>query len=168
MNSEPASDRGRAGMMIKILWPGQTKERDFRSLEADRLARINRLAPCRLIVTREARGLSERLGDRIREIEAQGLEKHIKDDYIICLVDRGREMSSAEFARFLQRQEHSSGRPLAFVVGGFLGLADRLVARADVRLSLSRLTFSHELCRLVLLEQIYRSLTILRGRSYAK
>ena len=108
------------------------------------------------------------IAERIKTIEAEGLEKHIKDDYIICLIDKGREMSSTDFARFIQERGETSGRPLAFVAGGFLGLAERFLDRADLRLSLSRMTLSHELCRLVLLEQIYRSLTILRGLSYAK
>ena len=155
-------------MTLKILWPGQTKNRESRRLEESYLERINRLAPCRLIVTREARGLPERFAERIKTIEAEGLEKHIKDDYIICLIDKGQEMSSTDFARFIQERGETSGRPLAFVAGGFLGLAERFLDRADLRLSLSRMTLSHELCRLVLLEQIYRSLTILRGLSYAK
>jgi 23S rRNA (pseudouridine1915-N3)-methyltransferase len=155
-------------MTLKILWPGQTKNRESRRLEESYLERINRLAPCRLIVTREAKGLPERFAERIKTIEAEGLEKHIKDDYIICLIDKGREMSSTDFARFIHERGEVSGRPLAFVAGGFLGLAERFLDRADLRLSLSRMTLSHELCRLVLLEQIYRSLTILRGLSYAK
>jgi 23S rRNA (pseudouridine1915-N3)-methyltransferase len=61
-----------------------------------------------------------------------------------------------------------AGRPPAFVIGGFLGLADRITEGADLRLSLSRLTFSHELSRVILLEQVYRALTIIRGRHYAK
>lgn len=77
-------------------------------------------------------------------------------------------MTSAEFARFLAEREASGRRSLAFVVGGFLGLAERLLDRADLRLSLSRMTLSHELCRVVLLEQVYRSLTLMKGRSYAK
>ena len=61
-----------------------------------------------------------------------------------------------------------SGKPLAFVVGGFLGLADRIRDRADLTMSLSRMTFSHELARVVLLEQVYRALTVVGGRHYAK
>jgi 23S rRNA (pseudouridine1915-N3)-methyltransferase len=155
-------------MRINVLWPGRTRSPEFRRLEEGYLERINRMAPCRLIVTREARGFPESRPDRILDFEAEGLEKHFKDDYIICLIDKGRDMSSPEFARFLRQREADSGRPPAFVAGGFLGLAERLLARADLKLSLSRMTFSHELSRVVLLEQIYRSLTILRGRSYAK
>ncbi len=76
-------------------------------------------------------------------------------------------MTSVEFARFLAARDRD-GRRLGFVVGGFLGLAERILRRADLRLALSKMTMSHELCRAVLLEQVYRSLTILQGRRYAK
>lgn len=131
------------------------------------LARIRRLEPCDLVETKEVRGLEDRYAERIKEIEAKNLEKHLEDDYIICLFDEGREMSSKDLARFLEKRL-STSRGATFVVGGFAGLAERITKRADLLLSLSRMTFSHELCRLVLLEQIYRALTIMKGKHYAK
>lgn len=126
------------------------------------------MVPCRLIETQEARGLNERWTDKIKEIEAQGLEKHLKDDYIVCLFDEGKEMNSREFTRFMEKRCVHSARALTFIIGGFLGLASRIVERADISLSLSKMTFSHELSRVVLLEQIYRSLSMMKGKSYAK
>lgn len=123
---------------------------------------------CELIETKEARGIPEKYPEKIKEIEALGLEKHLKDDYIICLFDKGREMKSEQFARFLEKTALDYPHSLTFVVGGFLGLADRIIQKADYLLSLSRMTFAHELTRVVLLEQVYRSLTILKGRKYAK
>ena len=105
---------------------------------------------------------------RSRTSRRAGFEKHLDGAYVICLEDRGKEMTSDEFARFLRGRERESGTPLAFVVGGFLGLADRIAERADLKMSLSRMTFSHELARVVLLEQVYRALTIVGGRHYAK
>ncbi len=121
-----------------------------------------------MIETKEARGFSDKNGQKIKEIEADALEKHIKDDYIICLFDRGKEMNSEEFARFLEQTGTNAAGCITFVIGGFLGLADRILKRADLLLSLSKMTFSHELTRVILLEQIYRSLTIMKGRHYAK
>jgi len=121
-----------------------------------------------LVETKGTRGLTERAAAKILDIEAQGLEKHLANDYIICLFDRGQEMTSEELAVLLNTVGGETARPVAFVVGGFLGLADRILRRAQKRLSLSRMTLSHELCRVVLLEQVYRSLTIMKGRSYAK
>jgi 23S rRNA (pseudouridine1915-N3)-methyltransferase len=155
-------------MRLKILWPGRTKSPAVRDLEAFYLGRIRDLAPCEIIVTEAARGLDERAGKKILEIEAKGLEKRLKDDYIVCLFDQGQEMNSQEFGRFMSEREASGVRTLAFLVGGFLGLSGRLIERAGLRLSLSRMTLSHELCRAVLLEQIYRGLSITKGRSYAK
>lgn len=155
-------------MRLKFLWPGKTKSPELRGLQGFYEARIKSLAACEIIETREARGLGEKQAGKIKDLEAKGLEKHLDGAYVICLEDGGKEMTSPEFARFLGARERDPGKPLAFVVGGFLGLADRLAARADLRLSLSRMTFSHELARVLLLEQVYRALTVLGGRHYAK
>jgi len=155
-------------MRLKILWPGKTRNREIRGLQESYIQKINRLEKCEVIETREARGLEEKFSKKIKEIEAEGLEKLFGDDYIICLSDRGEEMSSDEFSRFLEELTSRSSRVITFVVGGFLGLEERIVKKAHCLLSLSKMTFSHELTRLLLLEQIYRSLTILKGRHYAK
>jgi 23S rRNA (pseudouridine1915-N3)-methyltransferase len=155
-------------MRLKVLWPGKTRNVDMKNLQDYYLHRINQIERCELIETKEVRGVSEKDRERIKEIEAQDLEKHFKEDYIICLLDRGKEMSSEEFAQFLSRTSESSARAVTFVVGGFLGLAERVLDRADSLLSLSKMTFSHELSRIMILEQIYRSLTIARGKQYAK
>jgi 23S rRNA (pseudouridine1915-N3)-methyltransferase len=153
---------------LKILWPGRTRNSDIKKLQDDLLKKIGHLNKCELIETKEAKGIDERFENKIMDIEAQGLEKHFDNDYIICLSDRGKEMSSKEFACFLEKLTSHSTRAAAFVLGGFLGLDKRIIQRADFLLSLSKMTFSHELIRLILLEQIYRSLTIMKGQHYAK
>jgi 23S rRNA (pseudouridine1915-N3)-methyltransferase len=155
-------------MRLKFLWPGKTKSPELRGLQGYYESRIKSLAACEVVETRTARGLEEKLAVKIKDFEARGLEKHLDGAYVVCLDDQGREMTSDEFARFLRGRRSESGRPLAFVVGGFLGLADRLVERADMKLALSRMTFSHELARVLLLEQVYRALTVVGGRHYAK
>jgi len=155
-------------MKLKILWPGKTRNGSLKELQDLYLKKINKLESCDLIETKEARGLPERVEKKILAKEAQGLEKHIKDDYIVCLFDKGKEMNSEEFAHFLEEKGANSARPITFVVGGFLGLADEILKKAHVLFSLSKMTFSHELTRIILLEQIYRSLTIKHGRQYAK
>jgi len=155
-------------MRLRFLWPGKTKDPEFRGLQGLYEARIRTLATVEIIETREARGLQEKHAGKIKDLEARGLERHLDGAYVICLDDHGKEMTSGEFARFLRSRESESGRPLAFVVGGFLGLAERVLERADMTMSLSRMTFSHELARVVLLEQVYRALTVVGGRHYAK
>jgi len=155
-------------MKLKVMWPGKTRNKSLKDIQRIYLEKINRLENCSLIETKEARGFTDKYGQKIRGIEADALEKHIKDDYIICLFDRGMEMSSEEFARFLEQTGSSAPGCITFIVGGFLGLAERILKRADLLLSLSKMTFSHELTRIILLEQVYRALTIMKGRHYAK
>jgi 23S rRNA (pseudouridine1915-N3)-methyltransferase len=77
-------------------------------------------------------------------------------------------MSSMEFAKFLEKLSISSPKDLVFVVGGYAGLDEKIIKRANFLLSLSKMTFTHELSRVILLEQIYRAFSIIRGRKYAK
>ena len=155
-------------MKLKILWPGRTRNREIKNLQDDYIKKIGHLNRFELIETKEARGMDERYENKIMDREAQGLEKHFNNDYIICLSDKGKEMNSKEFARFLEKLASHSSRAVTFVVGGFLGLDKRIIQKADFLFSLSKMTFSHELIRLILLEQIYRSLTIMKGQRYAK
>ena len=152
---------------LRILWPGRTRSREWKALQEFYLVRIRQLEPCELVEVKEAKGLEDWQAEKIMQIEAKNLEKHLRDDYIICLFDRGREMNSGELARLIGERLESP-RPTAFVVGGFAGLAAGILERADFHLSLSRMTFSHELCRVALLEQVYRALSILKGKRYAK
>lgn len=155
-------------MKIRLLWPGKTKNNEIRNLQDRYVRKINRMAKCEVVETKEAKGLDESERKKILEIEAKNLENQLKDDYIICLSERGQEMSSRELARHLTRTSLQSSRAVAFVVGGFLGLGKQLMGRAHLRLSLSKMTFSHEMARIILLEQVYRALCIIKGREYTK
>ncbi|MCX7973501.1 MAG: 23S rRNA (pseudouridine(1915)-N(3))-methyltransferase RlmH [Candidatus Aminicenantes bacterium] len=154
--------------MIRVLWPGKTKNWELRRLIETYRQRIEKMITFELVETREARGLGDEATEMTKIKEAGYLKKLLKDDYVVCLSDRGKEMSSIEFAHWLQRKLATNSRPLTFIIGGYAGLADEIMARANELLSLSRMTFSHELCRLLLLEQIYRSLTQMKGWPYAK
>jgi 23S rRNA (pseudouridine1915-N3)-methyltransferase len=155
-------------MTVKLLWPGKMKSPFAAGLQTHYLERISALNPVRLIETPTPKGLDEKHAGKILALEAEGLEKHLNNDYIVCLFDRGQDMSSVDLAGFFERRAADATRSVAFLVGGFLGLAPRLLDRADLKLSLSRMTFSHELCRIMLLEQIYRAFSLMKGRSYAK
>jgi 23S rRNA (pseudouridine1915-N3)-methyltransferase len=155
-------------MELRFIWPGKTKSPGTRALQEFYLGRIRPMASVCVHETREARGLDERAAAKILEVEARGMEDRLDGNFVICLADDGKEMTSVEFARFLAKRAEHAAHPPAFVAGGFLGLAGRILERADLRLSLSRMTFSHEMARVVLLEQIYRSLTIMKGTHYAK
>ncbi len=94
------------------------------------------------------------------------LEKLRPDDYLILVDERGMQPSSVELARWLEQRLQESARRMIFLIGGAYGFSEELYARANARLSLSRLTFSHQMVRLFLLEQLYRAMTILRNEPY--
>lgn len=94
------------------------------------------------------------------------LQQLAPGDCVVLLDERGREYTSREFADFVSKKMVSGLRRLVFVIGGPYGFSDAVYARADGKLSLSRLTFSHEMVRLFFCEQIYRAMTILRGEPY--
>jgi 23S rRNA (pseudouridine1915-N3)-methyltransferase len=112
---------------------------------------------------KEAAGLA---ADAVKVREGERLRAQIPARaYVIALTPQGREFTSEEFAAWLSRRELES-RPLAFLIGGHLGLDPGTLAAAQERLALSRLTLTHELSRLVLLEQLYRAMTIKTGHPY--
>lgn len=88
------------------------------------------------------------------------------DDYVVLLDGRGKEFSTIEFASWLEKKLMLARKRILFVSGGPWGLADDVVNKADMLLSLSRFTFSHQIVRLVFLEQLYRAFTIIRGEPY--
>jgi len=99
--------------------------------------------------------------------ESQQLLKILnKDDYLILLDDKGKEYSSQDFSEQLQKLFHLSAPRLIFIAGGAYGFHDALYNRANDKLSLSKMTFPHDLCRLIFLEQLYRALTIAHNHPY--
>ena len=153
-------------LAVTILMVGKTRESFIRegvSFYEKRLRPFLHLTLANVREEKEAAGLAAeavkvREGERIRaQIPARA--------YVIALTPQGREFTSEEFAAWLSQRELES-RPLAFLIGGHLGLDPGTLAAAQERLALSRLTLTHELSRLVLLEQLYRSMTIKTGHPY--
>lgn len=147
-------------MKLIVLASGKLRE-DYAKLAADTYAkRTRKLAPFEIIEVPESRGAKP--GETGRRLLAR-----LKDgDRVVLLTGCGREYTSEEFARKIGDAQSAGHGRLVFVVGGPYGVGEALEERADERMSLGRMTLPHELARVVLLEQIYRALTILRGGSY--
>ena len=157
---------------IRLICVGKLKERFYAEAVAEYAKRLG--AFCRLEVIELA---EERLGENpsAAELEAalnreaeQIEKKLLKDGTLVCLCVEGGQMDSEAFAGLLTRTENS-GRPrLSFVIGGSFGLSQKLKDRADLRLSMSKMTFPHHLARVMLLEQVYRGFQIKEGSRYHK
>ena len=114
-------------------------------------------------------GASEKEEERIREKEGERLLRQIKEaDHVVALAISGKQYDSLAFARRLDGFALCGRSRVVFVIGGSLGLSEQVLARADEELSFSKMTFPHQLMRVILLEQIYRGYRIIRGEPYHK
>jgi 23S rRNA (pseudouridine1915-N3)-methyltransferase len=156
-------------MQIKFLWIGKTKNSAIKLLVSDYVERIRHLVPCDVI---EARDLSKRASFRTADlIEAEGEEllRHIPaGGRLVALDETGSQFASLEFARWLESEQNRGARAITFVVGGHEGLSRMISGRSSLILSLGKMTWTHEMCRVLLLEQTYRALCILRNIPYHK
>jgi 23S rRNA (pseudouridine1915-N3)-methyltransferase len=154
-------------MKIRILWVGKTKNLPIRSLLADYLDRIRHMVPVEIVEARDqskARGLK---GDEL----VVAVESEIKKlpsgrGQVVVLDESGIEFSSAEFARWFESEQNRGTKEVLFIIGGPDGIAAGISARANLKLSLGKMTWTHEICRVLLLEQIYRAYCILRKIPY--
>lgn len=111
---------------------------------------------------------TKKLSEKEQKIlEGENILNRIQQgDYIVLLDDKGKQYSSIEFARFMEKKSHSVPKRLVFVVGGPYGFSDEVYQHANEKLSLSKMTFTHQMVRLVFVEQLYRAMTILKGEPY--
>lgn len=131
------------------------------------VSRLKHYVPFELREIPELKGVSALSREQIKEREGELILKQLKpSDEVILLDEHGREYRSVELADWLGRRLSASGRDLVFVIGGAYGFSDAVYGRAGGKLSLSKMTFSHQLVRTIFAEQLYRAFTILRGEPY--
>ena len=154
-------------MSIELIVIGKTDSQQVAALVAEYARRVNRY--CRFALTtlpdvRNTRSMTPR-----QQSTAEGeaiLRQVTEGDCVVLLDERGDELRSVEFALWLQKRLTSGKKRLVFVIGGPYGFSDEVYARADAKLSLSRMTFSHQIVRTIFAEQLYRAFTILRNEPY--
>lgn len=154
-------------MTIELIVVGKTDSKEIAALVEEYARRVNRY--CKFSVTtlpdvRNTKSLSPKQ-QRTAEGEAI-LRQTAEGDFVALLDERGEEFRSVEFALWLQKRLNSGLKRLVLVIGGPYGFSDEVYGRADARLSLSRMTFSHQIVRAIFAEQIYRAFTILRNEPY--
>src|SRR6266480_301892 len=152
-------------MRIRFIWPGKTKDEYLRALINEYLKRLQRFVRCEVVETREVRG-----SDRSSvEKESGRILDAIPTGSVAILLDvKGREWSSQELADEVLRWENDSLKDITIVIGGQDGISPDVAVRAQKRWRLSRLTLTHEMARVVAVEQLYRAYTINRGLPYQK
>lgn len=158
-------------MLIRIIAVGRVREAFIRDGIAEYARRLRPFARLELIETKEEafkEGLSAAEKARVLEREGDAILKAVGPGHLIALDIQGRMLSSEELAEHIAQLQLAGESTLQFVIGGSLGLSPQVLDRAQLRLSFSRMTFPHQLFRLILLEQVYRASTILRAVPYHK
>lgn len=156
-------------MEIRIITVGKIKQKAWQLAAADFVRRIERYTRVREITVKDAQWDSFKNEDLVRTAEAEEISRKISiDQFIIALDMNGEQIASEELAEFLQARMLHGQNKLTFIIGGPFGLAPAILEQADFVLSLSKMTFLHEMSKVILLEQIYRAFTIIKGEKYHK
>lgn len=152
-------------MRLRLIWPGKTKDARLKALVDDYLERLSHFVRCEIVElreeTRDDRAGIDRETARISDALRPGAVKVVLDP-------AGVEWTSHELANQVRQWEGRGIKEVAFIVGGPRGLSEELSSRADKRWSLSKLTLTHEMARVVLMEQLYRAYTIIHNLPYQK
>lgn len=147
-------------MRFRLIWVGKTRDKNYRALQQDYLQRLSHFVNCEVIEVKDGGGKQE---------EGQRILQKVNPISFVCLLDvLGRHISSHDLAGNIETWQNRGQKEVAFIIGGADGVSNEVAARADYRLSLSFLTFTHEMARVVMLEQLYRAYTIIRGFPYQK
>ena len=159
-------------MKVTIICVGKLKEKYWRDAIAEyskRLSRYMKLDIIELADEKAPETMSPAQEAEVKDKEGQRILKNVKDDaFVVALAVEGKMLSSEELADFMAKKGVSGVSHMVFIIGGSLGLSPAVMQRADYALSFSRMTFPHQIMRVVLLEQIYRSERIHRNQPYHK
>lgn len=150
-------------MKFRFIWIGKTKDKNWKALQDEYLKRLSHFVRCEVS---EIRDSAKHEG---AEIEGKRILEMLNPKSFAVLLDvSGKAVSSHQLSAEIERWQNAGHKEVCFVIGGFEGVSREIAERADYMLSLSFLTFTHEMARVVLLEQLYRGYSILKGFPYQK
>lgn len=159
-------------MNIRIIAIGKLKEKYWQDAVQEYAKRLSAYCRLEIVELKESplrANPSAAEEEAVKREEGQEILRRIRrEDYVITLEIKGKTMSSVQLAEKLERLGLEGRSEVAFVIGGSLGLSEEVSRRADLKLSFSAMTFPHQMMRVILLEQIYRSFKIIRGETYHK
>jgi 23S rRNA (pseudouridine1915-N3)-methyltransferase len=150
-------------MKFRFVWIGKTRDKNWRALQEEYLQRLSHF------VKFEITEIKDTTAPDSLEIESKRILENVNQSSFVCLSDvKGRSISSHELAAEIEKWQNRGLKEIVFVIGGAKGVSSEVVERANYSLSLSFLTLTHEMARVVLVEQLYRAFTIIKGFPYQK
>ena len=159
-------------MKITLITVGKIKEKYLKDAIAEYSKRLSRYCKLEIVEVADEKipdNASDTVEDAIRDKEGERILKYIKEDaYVITLEIAGKMLTSEEMAEKIEKLGVQGTSHIIFIIGGSIGLGREILKRSDYALSFSKMTFPHQLMRVILLEQIYRSYRIIQGEPYHK
>ena len=154
-------------MKIKIICLGKTKQKFIEEGIKEYQKRLTKYIKLDWQILPDVKLIGSKTIEIIKDQEAAILEKNLStsSSFIIVLDENGKEFSSEKFAKYLE-DKFPIGKNIVFIIGGVYGLSNRITEKADLVLSFSRFTFTHQMIRFLLMEQLYRSFTIIKSKKY--
>ena len=154
-------------MNIELIVVGKTDQKEVEALVEMYAKRINRYCKFSITTLADVRNTKNMAPSRQKQLEGEAILKMVGDGDCLTLMDeRGSQYTSIEFSQWLQKRMLSGVKRLVLVIGGPYGFSDEVYARADQKISLSKMTFSHQIVRAIFTEQLYRAFTILHNEPY--
>lgn len=154
-------------MKIKFICIGKTGKDFLQNGEKEYLDRLKHYLPVERIEIPDLKNVKNLSVDQIKVQEGKEIMSKLDaGDILILLDENGKEFGSVQFAEFLQQRFNTGGKALTFIVGGAYGFSSEVYDRSQFKISLSRMTFSHQMVRMIFFEQLYRAMTIIRGEPY--
>jgi len=154
-------------MKVKLIVIGKTKSEFLLDGENEYQKRLKHYCKFSELIIPNIKKASKLSKEVLKEKEGNLiLDSLKKSDYVILLDDKGLALTSIEFSEFLNKKIVSSTNELVFIVGGAFGFSESLYKRASIKLRLSKMTFSHQMVRMIFKEQLYRAFTIIKGEKY--
>lgn len=154
-------------MKIVLVQTGKTNDRSIVSIIDDYATRIRKYNAFEIITAPDVKSTRSMPVPELRIREGKKILQLVSpEDYVILLDERGKEMRTVDFSAFLEKNLSMQKKRLVFVIGGAWGFSDEVYSRSEMSLSLSKMTFPHQLVRLLFIEQLYRAFTFIKGEPY--
>ncbi|HQZ83658.1 MAG TPA: 23S rRNA (pseudouridine(1915)-N(3))-methyltransferase RlmH [Pyrinomonadaceae bacterium] len=150
-------------MKFRFIWVGKTRDQHYKALQEDYLQRLSHFVNVEVVEVKDSKDSDRRAAEGKRILEK------VNQTSFVCLLDvEGKQKSSHGIAEMIEAWQRDGIREISFIIGGADGVSSAIAERANAVLSLSFLTFTHEMARVVLAEQLYRGFTIIKGFPYQK
>lgn len=154
-------------MKVALILVGKTVNKNFVTLIDEYAGRLRHYVGFEMVVIPELKNTKALSVEQQKEAEGELILRQLQaGDHVVLLDEHGKEMRSVEFSAWMEKKMQTVGKRLAFVIGGPYGFSPQVYATANEKLSLSQMTFSHQMIRLIFVEQLYRAMTIMRGEPY--